>query len=133
MVSVNIASLLLARGVAAPRTGDSPRDRRWPIPPLRQLLMESLTLSFLGSATGVLLAECTMLLLVHIGPASIPRLDEASMDFRVLAFAFCITLATGILFGIAPAFALWRTDLHDALKQGARGTGGLFGFRILFQ
>jgi predicted permease len=131
MVSVNIASLLLARAVSRRRelairlAIGAGRFRA-----LRQLLMESLTLAFLGGATGLLLAEWTMRLLVHIGPASIPRLDEASIEFRVLAFGFCITLAAGILVGIAPAFALWRTDLHDALKQGARATGGLFGLRI---
>jgi len=69
-------------------------------------------------------------LLARIGPASIPRLDEASLDAHVLAFTFGITLAAGILFGMAPGLALWRTDLHDALKEGARGTAGLFGLRI---
>ena len=111
------------RGVAAARTGDSPRHRRGRFRALRQLLVESLTLAFLGGAAGLLLARWMILLVVRLGPASIPRLDEASIDLRVLAFTFSITLAAGILFGIAPGFALWRTGLHDALKEGARGTG----------
>jgi predicted permease len=135
MVSVNIASLLLARAAARRRelairlAIGAGRFRA-----LRQLLVESLTLAFLGGAAGLLLAEWMILLLARIGPASIPRLDEASIDLRVLGFTSCITLAAGILFGIVPAFALWRTDLHDALhdalKEGARATGGLFGLRI---
>ncbi len=131
MVSVNIASLLLARAASRRRelairlAIGAGRFRA-----LRQLLVESLALAFLGGAAGLLLAVWTILLLARVGPASIPRLDEASIDLRVLAFTFCITLAAGTLFGIAPAFALWRTDLHDALKEGTRGTGGLFGLRI---
>ena len=131
MVSVNIASLLLARAASRRRelairlAIGAGRFRA-----LRQLLVESLTLAFLGGAAGLLLAAWTIRLLARLGPASIPRLDEASIDLRVLAFTFCITLTAGILFGIAPAFALWRTHLHDALKEGARGTGGLFGLRI---
>jgi putative ABC transport system permease protein len=131
MVSVNIASLLLARTASRRRelairlAIGAGRFRA-----LRQLLVESLTLAFLGGSGGLLLARWTILLLARFGPASIPRLDEASIDLSVLAFAFSITLAAGILFGIAPGFALWRTDLHDALKEGARFTGALFGLRI---
>ncbi len=131
MVSVNIASLLLARAASRRRelairlAIGAGRFRA-----LRQLLVECLTLAFLGGAAGLLLARWTILLLARLGPASIPRLNEASIDLRVLAFTFCITLAAGILFGIAPAIAVLRTDLHDALKEGARSTGGLFGLRI---
>jgi len=131
IVSVNIASLLLARAASRRRelairlAIGAGRFRA-----LRQNLVESLTLAFAGGVAGLLLARWTILLLARLGPASIPRLAEASIDLRVLAFTFCITLAAGILFGIAPALALWRTDLHDALKEGARGTGGLVGLRI---
>jgi putative ABC transport system permease protein len=131
MVSVNIASLLLARTATRRRelairlAIGAGRFRA-----LRQLLVESLILAFLGGCAGLLLAWWTILLLARVGPASIPRLDEASIDLRVLAFTFCITLAAGILFGIAPGFTLWRTDIHEALKDCARGAGGLFGLRI---
>jgi len=131
MVSANIASLLLARAASRRRelairlAIGAGRFRA-----LRQLLVESLTLALVGGAAGLALARWIILFLVRIGPASIPRLNEASIDARVLAFTFCITLAAGILFGLAPGVALWRTNLHDALKEGARGTAGLFGLRI---
>ena len=131
MVSANIASLLLARAASRRRelairlAIGAGRFRA-----LRQLLVESLALASLGGAAGLLLARWMMLLVVRLGPRSIPRLNEASIDLRVLAFTCSITLAAGVLFGIAPGVALWRTGLHDALKEGARGTGGLFGLRI---
>ena len=131
MVSANIASLLLARAASRRRelairlAIGAGRFRA-----LRQLLVESLTLAFLGGAAGLALARWMILLVVRLGPASIPRLHEASIDLRVLAFTISITFAAGILFGIAPGFALWRTGLHDALKEGARGTGGPLGLRI---
>lgn len=131
MVSVNIASLLLARSASRRRelairmAVGAGRLRA-----LRQLLVESLTLAFLGGAAGLALAHWIIVLLVRLGPPSIPRLDEASLDLRVLAFTLGITLAAGILFGLAPGLALWRTNLHDALKEGARGSVGVFGLRM---
>ena len=128
MVSVNIASLLLARAASRRRelairlAIGAGRFRT-----LRQLLVESLTLAFLGGVAGLLLAQWTVLLLARLGPASIPRLDEASIDLRVLAFTFCITLAAGILFGIAPAFALWRTDLHEHSRRARAAPAGCSG------
>jgi predicted permease len=131
IVTVNVANLLLARATSRKRelairlAIGSGRFRA-----LRQLLVESLTLAILGGATGLLLTRWALLLLTRIGPASIPRLDQTSIDFRVIAFSFGITLAAGMLFGCAPGFALWRTDIHSALKQGVRGAGGLLGLRI---
>ena len=131
MVSVNIASLLLARAASRRRelairlAIGSGRFRA-----LRQLLVESLALAFLGGAAGLLLAERMILLLAHIGPASIPRLDEASIDLRVLAFTFSITLAAGILFGIAPGLRA-LADRPSRCAQGGRARyGRLFGLRI---
>ena len=131
MVSVNVASLLLARAASRRRelairlAVGAGRLRA-----LRQLLVENLTLALLGGAAGLLLARWTTALLVRLGPASIPRLNEAGIDLRVLAFTFSISLAAGVLFGVAPGLALWRTDLHDALKEGPRNTGGAFGLRM---
>lgn len=131
MASVNIASLLLARTASRRRelairlAVGAGRFRA-----LRQLLVESVVLALSAGAIGVLLARWIVLLLARFGPASIPRLDEASIDLRVLAFTFSISLAAGILFGLAPAFTLWHTDLHDALKDGVRSTGSVFGLRL---
>jgi putative ABC transport system permease protein len=131
MASVNIASLLLARASARRRelairlAVGAGRLRA-----LRQLLVESLALALLGGAAGLLLARWAIALLVRLGPQSIPRLDEASIDIRVLVFTVCISVAAGILFGVTPGLALWRVELHDALKEGARSSGGVFGLRI---
>ena len=128
----NVAGLLLARAV----TRKSEITIRLAIGAgrfraLRQLLVESLTLAFLGGAAGLLLARWTILLLARLGPASIPRLDEASIDFRVLAFTFCITLVTGILFGIAPALRGSGYALQSTLVAGGRaGIGGGSGERL---
>ena len=131
MASVNIASLLLARAAARRRelairlAVGAGRLRA-----LRQLLVESLTLALLGGAVGLGLARWAIALLARLGPASIPRLDQASIDLRVLAFTAGISAAAGILFGAAPGLALWRTDLHAALQQGARAAGGAFCLRM---
>jgi putative ABC transport system permease protein len=131
MASVNIASLLLARASARRRelairlAVGAGRMRA-----LRQLLVESLARALLGGAAGLLLARWAVALLVRFGPQSIPRLDEASIDIRVLAFTVSISVAAGILFGLAPGIALRRVELHDALKEGARSSGGVFGLRI---
>jgi predicted permease len=131
MASVNIASLLLARASSRRRelairlAVGAGRFRA-----LRQLLVESLVLALVGGAVGLLLARWGVVLLARLGPPSIPRLDEATIDLPVLAFTVCISLTAGIAFGLMPAFALWRTDLHDALKDGARATGGISGLRI---
>ncbi len=131
MASVNIASLRLARASARRRelairlAVGAGRLRA-----LRQLLVESLALALFGGAAGLLLARWAIALLVRLGPQSIPRLDETVIDVRVLAFTIFTSIAAGILFGVAPGVALWRVDLHDALKEGARSSGGVFGLRI---
>jgi putative ABC transport system permease protein len=131
MAAANIASLLLARA--------SSRQREIAIRlavgaghfrALRQLLVESLTLALLGGAVGLLLARGAIVVLARLGPPSIPRLNEASIDLQVLAFTVAISLAAGVLFGAAPGLVIWRTNLHDLLKEGIRGTSSAFGLRI---
>ncbi|HTQ56700.1 MAG TPA: ABC transporter permease [Bryobacteraceae bacterium] len=123
----NVANLLLARAVA--RTHElSVRAAlgaaKWRI--ARQLLTESLLLGLLGGGGGALLGSWGVGLLVKYGPQQLPRLDEVSMDGRVLAFTAVISLITGLLFGLAPVLQLATANLHDLLKLGARGAvGGL--------
>ncbi len=70
---------------------------------MAQLLTESLLLALGGGALGLLLATGAVYVLAHAGPASVPRLAQASLDLRLFAFALAVSLATGILFGLAPA------------------------------
>jgi predicted permease len=117
----NIANLLLARmrerrREMALRTALGAKKGRI----VRQLLAESLVLSFSGGIVGCGLAFlCTPVLLSLIGD-SIPRALNAGVDLRVLAFAMAASLAAGIVFGVMPALSGSRTDLISTLKEGAR-------------
>jgi len=126
----NVANLLLAR--AAAREGEivirsalgAGRARI-----VRQLLTESLVLALLGGVAGVGLAAWALKLLVSAGPQEIPRLTEIGLDGVALAFALGISLATGVLFGLAPALQTSRTDLAAAIREGTRGSKGRGGTR----
>ena len=100
---------------------------RWRL--MRQLLVESALLSAAGGALGLLLAYWSVhLLSVSIAEASrftLPRYQEIGMGAAVLLFTFAVSLATSILFGLAPALEFSRPDLHATLKDGGRGTSRL--------
>jgi hypothetical protein len=81
-------------------------------------------LALMGGVLGVLLAYWGIQLLIGFGPDNIPRLSEITLDPRVLAFTFGISLLTGVLFGLIPALQASRPDLNDALKEGSRGSTG---------
>ena len=120
----NVGSLLLSRALARRReltvraALGAGKSRL-----IRQLLTEAVVLSAGGGLLGVLFAEAAVRLVKLLGPSSIPRLAETNLDFRVLAFALAITLLTGIVFGIGPAFGATRVSLFDSLKEGARRSG----------
>jgi predicted permease len=121
----NVANLLLARGSAryreiAVRTALG--AGRWRV--ARQLLTESVLLSILGGLGGALIAMWGTGALIAAVPGSLPRTDEFSIDWHVLAYALAAALITGILFGLAPAFQALRTDVQHALKEGGRGASG---------
>jgi putative ABC transport system permease protein len=98
---------------------------------VRQLLTESIVLAFLGGILGIALAEAGIYFVKAFGPPNIPRLREVSLDFRVFAFAIAGTLASGILFGLAPALGAARENLVEALKEGGQRAGGsLAGARV---
>jgi putative ABC transport system permease protein len=98
---------------------------------LRQLLTESLLLGAAGGALGICLAFGSIRLLLRLDPGSIPRLEETSIDIRVLLFALGISILTSLLFGSFPAFAVSRCDPTQALTQS--GTRSVKGTRSRFR
>ena len=121
----NLASLLLARNTARRRelllrtTLGAGRARI-----ARQLLMETLTLSTLGGVGGVLLSAAGCAVVARWHPPAMPQLVDLSADRRVLAFGLVISLLTGLLFGLGPAWSTSRVDVASALRGGGRtGTG----------
>ncbi len=129
MACVNVANLLLARGAArsrevAIRTALGASARRI----VAQLLWESVALALAGGAWGLVLAAGAMKIVRDLGPASIPRLAEARLDFRLVLFAFLVSVLTGVLFGLFPATQVTKTDLQSALSEAGRsGTLGRSG------
>lgn len=128
----NVANLLLARAVArekeiAIRTALG--AGRWRL--IRQLLTESVVLATVSGAIGLLLAYLGLKALIAIAPDNVPRLNEMSIDARVLVFTIGVSMITGIIFGLVPAFQASKPDLNETLKEGGRGsTGGARGRRV---
>ncbi len=128
----NVANLLLARAVArekeiAIRTALG--AGRWRL--VRQLLTESVVLATFSGAIGLLLTYIGLKALIAIAPDNVPRLNEMSIDARVLVFTIGVLMITGIIFGLVPAFQASKPDLNETLKEGGRGsTGGARGRRV---
>ena len=121
----NVANLLLARSVA--------RSREFAIRSalgashariIYQLLTESILLSAVGGALGLLLAYCGTKTLLNALPAALPRSSEVSLDSRVLLFTTALSLAAGVIFGVAPAWKATRINLQEVMKQSGRGSSG---------
>jgi putative ABC transport system permease protein len=88
----------------------------------RQLLTESVLQALFGGLLGLALAYEGLVLLKAVLPSDTPRLEEAHIDWRVLAFAGALALLTGLVFGLTPALHSSRAALTQALKSGGRGT-----------
>jgi putative ABC transport system permease protein len=121
IVCVNTANLLLVRGSArqreiAIRTAIGAGRARV----LRQFFVESLLLGAMGCAAGLLIAWGLTAMMVRLLPLAVPRLSETTIDARVLVFAFGACAATTFVFALVPAIAMWKTNVYETLKDGAR-------------
>ncbi len=127
----NVANLLLARAAnrqkeIAVRMAMGAKPSRV----IRQLLTESVLLSSLGGALGVIFAFWGLRGLVAALPANVPRADEIALDGTVLAFTAGIALLTGLVFGLAPAWKIASADVQEPLREGGRGTVGAGHHRL---
>ena len=92
-----------------------------------QMLAESLVLSITGGALGLLLAYLVVQPIKTLSAGSIPRVDDVSIDPPVLLFALAVSLVTGVLFSLAPAWHALRTGLTELLKEGGRSSSASGG------
>ncbi|HTA25304.1 MAG TPA: ABC transporter permease [Terriglobales bacterium] len=92
---------------------------------LRQAILESLVLSVSGGTLGLILAAVALRVGVSRLPENLPRIHEIGLDWQVVLFAIVLAILTGLVCGLAPAFAALRTSVNDSLKEGGRtGTAG---------
>lgn len=119
----NTANLLLARAETrrkeiAIRTALGVSRGRM----IRQLLTENMILAFIGGGLGFLIANVGTKLLVALSPENIPRLKETTLDISVVGFTLAVSVLTGLIFGLAPALQLLKTDLNESLNESGRSS-----------
>jgi putative ABC transport system permease protein len=125
IAAANVTSLSLARSAAraremAVRAALGANAGRI----VRQLLTENLLLAAVSGLSGTLLAFGAIRLVRAFGPANLPRLTEASLDLRVLAWALATSLLAGVLVGLAPAITTLRRDLRPSVEDGGTSVSG---------
>jgi putative ABC transport system permease protein len=128
IANANVANLMLARAsvrgkeIALRSALGASRARI-----IRQLLTESVLLAGIGGLLGLLIAKWGTDALVAAVPQNIPRASTIQLDGAVLAFTLLLSLGTGIIFGLVPAWQASHVDLNTTLKSGTRGAGGSEG------
>jgi putative ABC transport system permease protein len=128
IANANVANLMLARAsvrgkeIALRAALGASRGRI-----IRQLLTESVLLAGLGGLLGLVVAQWGTEALVAAVPQNIPRVSAIRLDGVVLGFTLLLSLGTGIVFGLVPAWQASHVDLNTALKSGTRGAGGVEG------
>jgi putative ABC transport system permease protein len=128
----NVGNLMLARGLS--RSGETAvraalgasRARL-----VRPMLIEGLLLALAGGGVGALLARLGVEMAMRRSPIPLPNQHPISMDAKVLAFTFAVSVATGLFFSLAPAWRMARIDPQQALREQGRGATGVAGHRRL--
>lgn len=125
LVCVNIANLLLVRGSEraqefALRSALGAERARL----VRQMLIESMTLALAGDIAGLIVARLAMSAIVVLGAGTIPRLATLTLDIQLLAFSLAVATVSAVLFGLAPALRVARTQPGDVLRGQSRSTTG---------
>ena len=126
----NLANLLAARGAARARefaVRAAVGASRWQI--IRQLLIESIVLALIGGVLGICLAAWGRDLLIALSPADVPRFQDLPLDGWVLSFSLALSIVTGLLFGLWPAWHTSRANIQLALKSGGHGSSDAPGAR----
>jgi putative ABC transport system permease protein len=122
----NVANLMMSRTVVRDREIAVRRALgagQWRL--IRQMLTESLLLGAIGGALGLLLATWGVQLLLSLTPKEVPRLEGVSVDRWTLLFTLATSIATGLLFGLAPAWHARKLSLNESLREGGRTISGL--------
>jgi putative ABC transport system permease protein len=127
----NLANLMLARAVTRRRefairaAMGATRARV-----IRQLLVESVLLALLGGVAGLIVASWSTTMLAKAAREIVPRLDQLHLDYSVLTFNLTVSIACGIIFGLAPAWRFSKPDLQESLKDNNAGSGERQGKRL---
>jgi predicted permease len=119
----NVANLLLARAsgrgreIAIRAALGASRGRV-----IRQLIAESLALSFTGAVLGIAAANSSLSAILALYPSNLPRAQEVTVDYRVLLFTVGLALVTGIIFGLVPALQVAKPNLSESMREGGRSS-----------
>jgi putative ABC transport system permease protein len=125
IVVANVANLLMARATVRARElaiRAAIGANRATL--MRQLLTESVVIALVGGALGVLVAFWSVDLILALDPGEVPRVAAIGVDGRALSFALVLSMITGVLFGVVPAWQASKPELQSTLKDNTRGSTG---------